>query len=371
MRLFSDSDTDDLGSRVLRSEVLALVCLTAVAALLRLWRIGEIPTGFHVDEAFNLIDAREVIAGWRPIFLPANAGREALYTYLQAMLLGLFGDSLPVARTASAIAGTLAVPATWLAAREFAPVKTSPRRVALLAAAFIAGSYWHVHFSRFGIRAILFTPVVALAMWAWWRAVRVADSEDSSEKGRSRGWAIFAGALLGLATYVHPAGRGLFVVPLIHSLFKRVVSGDRKPLLILPFALGAMLFVAAPVIWFWIAHPTLFVGHAGEVSILGGGAGVLLTNTAKVLGLFNVAGDPARWRNLPGRPAFDAAVGLAFLFGIVHALRTLRRGDGRSALTLIWLGVLLVPAIVTDAAPNFSRAIGALPAACVLAGIGP
>ena len=78
MRLFSDSDTDDLGSRVLRSEVLALVCLTAIAALLRLWRIGEIPTGFHVDEAFNLIDAREVIAGWRPIFLPANAGREVL-----------------------------------------------------------------------------------------------------------------------------------------------------------------------------------------------------------------------------------------------------------------------------------------------------
>ena len=61
--------------RVGRGELLALLGITLLAALLRFWRLGELPPGIHVDEAFNLLDAREVLAGWRPVFLPARTSR--------------------------------------------------------------------------------------------------------------------------------------------------------------------------------------------------------------------------------------------------------------------------------------------------------
>ncbi|MEO8084115.1 MAG: hypothetical protein ABI780_09855, partial [Ardenticatenales bacterium] len=94
-----------------------LAVLTLAAAAARFTALGRIPPGLHVDEAFNVLDARAVLAGWRPIFLPANAGRDVLYTYLQAPLLALFGDRVAVARAASALIGTLTVPLVWWMAR--------------------------------------------------------------------------------------------------------------------------------------------------------------------------------------------------------------------------------------------------------------
>src|SRR4029079_14252792 len=82
-------------SRDLRSGrlLLAIAGLPLLAAALRLWQLGSIPPGFHVDEAFNVLDARSILHdGWRPIFLPDNAGREVLYTYLQVALMSMLGD---------------------------------------------------------------------------------------------------------------------------------------------------------------------------------------------------------------------------------------------------------------------------------------
>lgn len=70
-----------------RGEILALAGLTLAAALLRLSQLAKLPPGLHVDEAYNILDAWAVMEGWRPVFLPANPGREVLYSYLQAALL--------------------------------------------------------------------------------------------------------------------------------------------------------------------------------------------------------------------------------------------------------------------------------------------
>ena len=53
---------------------------------------------------------------------------------------------------------------------------TGDRRLGLLAAAFLAVSYWHVHFSRYGIRAILAPLWSAAAVLAWWRSVVPASA---------------------------------------------------------------------------------------------------------------------------------------------------------------------------------------------------
>lgn len=344
------------------AEWAVVAALTLAALALRLWRLGAVPPGLHVDEAFNILDAQAVVAGARPVFLPANAGRDVLYTYLQAPLIAALGPTATAARLASALVGAATVGAAWWAARGLAAgAVPAPRArlVALATAALVAGSYWHLHFSRFGIRAVLFPLVVCGVVAAWQRA----------PGGRPR--AVLALALLlGLAFYAHPAGRGLVALPAAHAAYRWLRWRDGRPLRALAVAAAGMLVVAAPLLAFWSGAAWTFTSHAEEVSVLGHGGAALAANAARVLAMFNLAGDAAPWRNLPGRPVFDAWTGAAFLAGLVLALRAARRGHDGAALALAWLGALLVPTVVTDNAPNFSRAIGVLPVACLIAALG-
>lgn len=391
-----------------RGEVLALAGLTLASALLRLNRLAELPPGLHVDEAYNILDAWAVMEGWRPVFLPANAGREVLYSYLQAALLALdaawlrilpeglaFGlrdpwlslrATLGTARRASALAGIATVPLVWGMTRvllaDMGLGAARVRRGALLAAGLLSFLFWHLHFSRFGIRAILFPALVCALLWAWRIAAGAEMARDGASGGRGiatgsepsgrQGWAATAvlAVLLGLGFYTHPAGRGLVAIPLLDAGYRWLRWRETRPWRMLALAGLGMLLVAAPLLSFWATHPWLFTGHAEEVSVLGQGPAALAANAGRVVGMFNLAGDPARWRNLPGRPVFDPLTGLAFLLGLTLALRAAARGARGAALALVALVVLLVPSVVTDAAPNFSRAIGALPLACLLAALG-
>jgi len=203
-----------------RAELASIAALTLVAAVLRTWRLDALPPGLHVDEAYNLLDARDVVAGWRPVFLPANAGRDVLYTYLQAPLLAALGATPAAARLASALAGTALVPVIWGFCHQLPFPR--PRVVALLAAGYVTAAYWHLHFSRFGIRAVLFPVVVTGVVWAWWRLVdpKARDTLPHPPPAwRANLPATLAfGILLGLAAYTHPAGRALVVLPAADDL---------------------------------------------------------------------------------------------------------------------------------------------------------
>ncbi len=60
------------------------------------------------------------------------------------------------------------------------------RFLGVLAAGFLAVSYWHLHFSRYAIRAV-FAPLWAIgAVWAWWVAVGPPGCERDRPATRSR-----------------------------------------------------------------------------------------------------------------------------------------------------------------------------------------
>lgn len=359
--------------------LLALVTVGALAA--RLWRLGDMPPGLHVDEAYNLLDARAVLAGWRPVFLPANAGRDVLYTYLQAPFVRLLGETALAGRLASVVVGTAAVPATWLMARRFAAAwpRTSPPRVALAAATLMAFTFWPLHFSRYGIRAILFVPVVALAAAAW-LAIVAARAEGTP------GAAIGSLAvLLAAAAYAHPAGRAMAALPAIHAGLIWLRTRNSAPARGLAVAVVGAAVLVLPLAAYWVAHPDQFAGHAQEVSVLSLGPAGVVQNVVRVLAMFHLGGDPAPWRNLAqpvawlpsgfaavgqGRPVFDFATGLLMLVGLGVVVAAARRKSAAALLALVWFAGLLVPSMLTDAAPNFSRAIGALPFAVMFAALG-
>ncbi len=68
----------------------AIILLALItAATLRFWQLGDIPPGLYRDEAFNGLDALDVINGERdgqsPFYFSANNGREPLYIYLTSL----------------------------------------------------------------------------------------------------------------------------------------------------------------------------------------------------------------------------------------------------------------------------------------------
>ena len=156
----------------------ALILL--VAGFLRLWQIDRLPPGLFGDEATDGLDALDVLAGRGAVFFPANFGREGLHIWLVAGAFQLLGITPLALRLPSVLAGILTSVATywlgielsanWRRWRPAALPGSFQSLVPLLAALYVASSYWHIHFSRFGIRGV-FTPLCgALAFAAFWRA---------------------------------------------------------------------------------------------------------------------------------------------------------------------------------------------------------
>jgi hypothetical protein len=93
----------------------------------------------------------------------------------------------------------------------------------------------------------------------------------------------------------------------------------------------------------------------------------LLTNAAKLAGMFFFTGDPEPRYNLPNRAAFPVA-GLLVYVGLVLMLIHLRR----QPIFAYWLGVGmvgLIPSLLTVAAPSFLRSVAVLPVAAACIGL--
>jgi len=362
--------------------------LLVIAALLRLPALDIAPPGFQFDETYNAWDALRVIEGARPIFLPANAGREPLYTYWQVPFVALLGPTPTALRLASALLGIATVLLLYGFVRLLFP--REGLELAGLAALCLALSYWHLHFSRYGIRSILIPFWELPTFAALWLGLR----------GRGVGWFILCGVGLAAMAWTHPVGRLMPVVVMLLVLYIAWADPQhtRRYLLgLLVAGLVALLLLLPLGCYFW-QHPYQFFGHTSDVSVFhprvhqGSLPRALALNTLRVAGMFTWLGDREWLHNLPGRPAFDPLLGVGFLAGLaIFAQRLLRRGakppfDRTSASSVeplrtplqrapylllgMWLIILLIPSAFSDMAPNFSRTIGAAPVAMLLAAWG-
>ena len=388
-----------------RSTWIILAAILLLAAFLRFWHLDGLPPGLYHDEAYNGLDALSLLAGktfpqfyegWElyaadahaqrppsetrwPVFFEGNYGREPLHVYLMALSTYLFGATPFAIRAVPAAAGVLAILTTFLAARallRYSGDQSSATAVALLAAFFLAILYPALHFSRFGIRAMLLVPVETMAVACfWWGVNRARRNWPNPDE---RAWLFFAAAgfFLGLSIYTFAASRllplvWLMFVPLWFWFDREALAAHWRHALIMA---GAALLTALPLLLFFARYPYYFVFRIAYVANKGKGAvdgrpwETWLLNVGRVgRGLF-WQGETHLRHNLPGRPYLDPAQAVLFVIGFVRGILYIR--NARYLFLLIWFGVMLLPSILSGDAPHFGRLSGAAAPAAILIGLG-
>ena len=337
----------------------ALFMVVILAAVLRFWQLGEMPPGLYRDEAFNGLDALDVLDGQHAIFFPANNGREPAYIYLTTLFVGLFGRTALAVRLGAAVVGTL----TTLLVYKLATVWYG-RSAALFAAFTWAVTLWPVHLSRIGLRPILLAPFLAAIFWLGTLAYR-----------RQNRWLwLLTGLVYGAAYYTYLAIRFTPVLLLVLAVFL-IWRGQWRRLWpgVVWFGLGTAVSLT-PFALLIFQKPDILLGRTGQVSILntavnqGNLWSTLGQQTWQALGMFFWRGDTILRHNPAGRPVFDWFMALPFLIGLGWCVKNWRRPVAMTL--LLWTAVMLGPTILAADTPHFLRASGLLPGIIILPAIG-
>jgi hypothetical protein len=354
--------------RLLLTKLLFLLGITLLAAFFRLYQIDTIPPGNRYDPAYYGVDALQILGGERPIFFSSNFGREALFSYLVALYVALFGAAPNAMYVTSAIVGIATVPAVCLLVEElFSKEAGFLRRYGgLLAALAVALSYWHLNWSRFGVRAILVPLCATLTFFFLWRGLHT----------NSKAQFVASGFFLGLGLYTYQAAR-LFPILVVFA-FLYGVAARRKLTCNDIVNLGIVglvaLLVFAPLGVYFVTHPGSFLQRIEQTSVIGADQGLMGNlraigkGVADVLLNFSVQGDLEPTTSLPGRPSLNGFLSALFFLGVCISLARIKKPIYLFLLT--WLVVMSVPAILSQSGPIAKRAIGTLPSVMMLISIG-
>jgi hypothetical protein len=135
---------------------------------------------------------------------------------------------------------------------------------------------------------------------------------------------------------------------------------------------GTALLIFAPLGRYMLNHPGSLMVRANQVAVWNAPTGeqlpAILARLGKTVLLFSLQGDTHVYSNIPGRPALNPFLSLAFHAGIVISLWRIRRPP--YTLLLAWLGLMCAPAILAQSGPVTKRLIGAWPAVAMLVAIG-
>ncbi len=354
--------------------IVGLAAITMLGAITRLAFLTTIPVGFFFDVAAYLFDALDVAAGAKPLWFPRNNGREPLMIYAMAASMAFVGTGVIAAKITTALTGILAIPATYILGREAAsmlPIRRA-RAVGLFSAFIAATMYWHIHFSRLGLRTIGLSLFLPLGIGLILSAIRK----------RSPHLAILAGAATGAALYTYTASR-LIPLALLPFLILMLAINWRDLARVRVLALVTLTFiiVAAPLSIYYWENAQLLDQRTAAVSVLNSEVSGGDPLRAGLSGLARTAlsvvwqGSPSGLENLPDRPLFEPVSALAFVFGLSILVLVALRGSSwatrvQSGFLLLLLSAMaLVPALSVNP-PGFVRVSGLVPIVVVIAALG-
>jgi SAM-dependent methyltransferase/4-amino-4-deoxy-L-arabinose transferase-like glycosyltransferase len=353
--------------------------LFTVALALRLVALSSHPFLLNGTEANLGLDALALLRGQiRSPFSTGWLSNPTLPLYLLAPFLRWLGASEVALRLPSAVAGALGVVAIYLVGGRL-----WQRPVGVVAAIFLAGSHWHLHYSRLGMTNIWDPLLVLLALGtlaiAWQRGTIAADERLPGE----RPWWLMAGLFTGLNAYFFTSSH---LMPLLLAglllwwlLFDRPGLARRRGHVLAAAAVA--LVVALPQILYYRAAPGVFMDRAQTMGIVQNGwlvreAAATSNGMVEILAeqwwqaalAFNYTLDKSSAYD-PGIPLLGFWPALFFVAGLALAVARLRQL--RYAILLIWLLVTVIFAgALLESPPNSYRLLVAAPAVILLAAVG-
>ncbi|HLG68987.1 MAG TPA: glycosyltransferase family 39 protein [Chloroflexota bacterium] len=310
-----------------------------LAAFFRLHRLDQVPVGLAPDLAFDGMDARDILAGHLGVFFPRDNGREALFEYVQTLILAGAGFRPLSFAYAGAAVGMLGVAAAYRLWKALFGA-----RAALLGAALLAVSFWDVTSNRIGFRVNSLLPLVALSLYFLWRML----------VSGSRRHAVCCGVAAGLALYTYPAARLLPVLIVVCLFATWKLTAKRAGQVML--ASGVGLLVVAPEALYFVRHPEEFLLRPQAVATSAPAASL-----ASTVGMLFTRGDVNATWNLIGQPVFRPWQSALFLGGLAIALWQARERPAWRW-PVAWLVIMLLPAALSVDSPDSQRALAAAPA---------
>jgi hypothetical protein len=342
-----------------------MVAIVAAAILLRCVDLATNPGGLYPDEAAEGLDAARLLhqPGFHAdfgVWFPDDAGREAMFGYVVAGAIAIFGQSVLVLRATAAafgVAGVLAI--GWLGWRF-------GTWTGIVAAAWAAGSLWLVCVSRDGMRNTIVPFFGALAL--------IALLHWAARPGRAS--AVLAGAVTSLAAmYTYQPLKLLPVLAVLWLLWLRHYDRARYDELrpgAIPFAV-AFLVVAAPMMAVAATEPANYFGRAAATTALNSTVesdSSPLVHVLRTIGMFGFAGDPNPRHDVAALPLLPLPLAAVAGFGVARLWRT-RRDPGHALILLALPVFLAAPLVATEGgSPHALRALGLAAPLGVTIGLG-
>jgi 4-amino-4-deoxy-L-arabinose transferase-like glycosyltransferase len=360
-----------------------LVTLLLLAFFFRTYQLAGLGLGLEHDEVAEWQIASNIRHGENALFFQEAYGQEPMFLYLMAGSTALIGDNPIGIRFTSVFVAMLTLAVVYrMLRRMFSPF------VALIALAGMSIALWPVFWGRVGLRAMTLPLMMCLAFDFLWKGL-IAESRSQMPVASHLAISpfrrlavspslrpfIIAGIFFGLSAYTYLSSRAIPILLIAFTVYLAFFARDRMRgrwrNLFICFAIA--IIVALPLAITVAANPDLQF-RVSEVSgpldqALKGDSKAIEANIPLAFGMFTAQGDNTVRDNWPDRPVFPEPIGQAlFIFGFCIALS--KFNQPRYALSLIWLGSMLIPSIVTSSAPNFTRTLGTLPMAFALPAIG-
>jgi 4-amino-4-deoxy-L-arabinose transferase-like glycosyltransferase len=345
----------------------ALAAIVVFAAAMRLYALGRVPDGFFCDEASVGYNAYSILRTGRdehgtllPLYFRAfGEYKNPVYIYAAVLSVGALGLTELATRLPAALFGLATVPIAFLLGRRLAGVAAG-----LIAAALLAISPWHVHFSRIAFELIALPFVFGLGLWL---------ALEAFHSGRRRDF-VLAGLCLALSLYTYAVAR-LFV-PLFLAgfalLFRRERRAHRRGVqaALIAFAAGA-----APLVLYTVGDPSRAGARWRDISGISADRPLAETTGAVAHNyaihfspefLFE-RGDPLKRHAVRGYGELYPALAPWLAAGLIVLVVRRRRED---LLLLWWLALFPLAASLTRETPTATRTIDAIPVFELIAAVG-
>jgi hypothetical protein len=287
---------------------------------------------------------------FHPIYFTANNGREPLFFYWAALFLKTLQAAPFSLNVAAAFAGVLTPPAVYFCISQVLRKAEGPfasRRIGLFAAASCAVLFFHVLFSRLGLRTITLPLFECLAFGFLWQAVRL----------RSLWRYLLGGILLGLCLYTYTSARLLIAGLAVYAVYRLLFA--RKDIDWRGWLAAGLTFVLAslPLGLYALKNQAEFFQRSGTIAVTD--RQHVIASAIAILKMFFVHGSDMPFQNIPGMPVFDVLMGVAFAAGLLLLIPRLRQSA--YVFLVIWLLSIIPASLFSPDAPYYLRLTGLIP----------